>query len=269
MKVLIYNIMNGGFDSYKSQSNLPERLDVIKEVIKTINADFVALIDTFRWKEVFTENELIKTFRYKYNFCIDLNDFRLDEKEVKGVGITILSKFQMQSESIRIYNRDCVKTKININGKNLILYTVYLDDLSEDVRLKEVEALLSGIQKDNTIIMGDFNTFAKYDSSFMPKDIKALFQDKPDLYKIIQKPIEEAKRGEVIKLLEQNELINSMQNFAPTVPTKLSPLGLDSPIFRVDYVYHTKDIVIDKVEVLKSDLLDKTSDHLPIYFEVD
>lgn len=194
MQFLVYNIMSGGFDSYKSQSNLPE--------------------------------------------------------------------------SIRIYNRDCVKTKININGKNLLLYTVYLDDLSEDVRLKEVEALLSGIQKNNTIIMGDFNTFAKYDFDFIRKDIKALFKDKPDLYKIIQKPIEEAKRGEVIKLLEQNELINSMQNFAPTVPTKLSPLGLDNPIFRVDYVYHTKDVVIDKIKVLESDLLNQASDHLPICFEV-
>lgn len=152
--------------------------------------------------------------------------------------------------------------------KTLILYTVYLDDLSEDVRLKEVEALLLGIQKDNTIIMGNFNTFAKYDSNFMPKNIEALFQDKPDLYKIIKESIEGMKRGEVIKLLEQNELINAIPNFAPTVPTNLSPLGLDSPIFRVDYIYHTKDIVIDKAKVLKSDLLDKTSDHLPIYFEI-
>lgn len=264
MKVLTYNIMSGGFNSYCSSSTLPERLDILKVAIQDIDADFVALIDTFRWKEVFTENDLINYFGYKYTFCIDMNDSRVDEK----IGITILSKFQIQSESIRIYNRDCVKTQININSKNIILYTVYLDDLSEDVRLKEVEDLLSGIQKDNTIIMGDFNTFAKYDSDFMPNDIKALFQDNPDLYKIIHNSIEEARRGEVIELLEQNELINAMPNFVPNVPTKLSPLRLDSPIFRVDYVYHTKDIVIDKVEVLKSDLLDKTSDHLPIYFEV-
>lgn len=114
--------MSGGFDSYKSQSNLPERLDILKKSLQNINADFVALIDTFRWKEVFTENKFIKVFGYKYIFCIDLNDSRVDKK----VGITILSKFQMQSESIRIYNRDCVKTKININGKNLnTIYSLF------------------------------------------------------------------------------------------------------------------------------------------------
>lgn len=38
MKVLTYNIMSGGFDSYYSQSTLPERLDILKKALENIDA---------------------------------------------------------------------------------------------------------------------------------------------------------------------------------------------------------------------------------------
>ncbi len=48
--------MSGGFSSYTSASSLPERLDLIKQALKKINADFISLIDTFRWDKIFTED---------------------------------------------------------------------------------------------------------------------------------------------------------------------------------------------------------------------
>lgn len=255
--------MSGGFNSYSSKAIIPERLGLLKKVITDINADFVGLVDTFRWKEIFTPSDLRKHFGYKNVFCIDMNDTRVD----KRIGLTVLSKLDTRCEELRIFNRNCIKSMFNRNGKKYTIFTVYLDDLSEDTRLQEVESLLSQITRDNTIIMGDLNTFSKKDQKYIPRDMESYFQDKPDLYEDLKGVLGEMERGEVIELLQKEGFVNGLPAFQPTAPSKLFPGGFDSPIVRIDYVLHSKDIQVKRAKVLRSSILDKTSDHFPIYFE--
>lgn len=264
MKVLSYNIMSGGFNSYSSKTDIPQRIDLLKKVIADIDADFVGLIDTFRWKEVFTQSDLRKHFGYENVFCIDMDDTRVD----KRVGLTVLSKFEMKCEMLRVHNRNCIKSTINGDERKYTIFTVYLDDLSEDTRLQEAESLLSQITRNNTIIIGDLNTFSKSDLKFLPKNLERYFHKvEPGLYKYLMGVLKEMKRGEVIELFQKAGFVNGMPTFRPTIPSKLFPGDFDSPIVRVDYVLHSKDVQINNAKVLISDILNKTSDHFPIYFE--
>lgn len=257
--------MSGGFNSYSSEENIPERLNLLKKVISDSDADFVGLIDTFRWKEIFTPDDLRKNFGYDNVFCIDMEDTRLD----KRIGLTILSKFDLNCEEIRIYNRNCIKSRIGLNGIEYTIFTIYLDDLSEDIRLKESEALLVQSKRDKTIVIGDFNSFAKSDLDFIPKNFdEYLGEENTDFKKSLIKVIDEAKRGEVIELYQKAGFINGMPEFQPNTPSKLFPGKFNSPIMRVDYVLHSKDVRIRNTKVLISDILDQTSDHFPIYFEI-
>ena len=95
MKIASYNIMSGGFNNYNSASNKPERLHLIQKAIETIKPDFIGLIDTFRWVEIFTDKELQKLFNFKYSFHINLDDVRVD----KRVGITVLSNLPIKKIS--------------------------------------------------------------------------------------------------------------------------------------------------------------------------
>jgi len=263
MKVLSYNVMNGGYNSYSSKANTPERLDLLKKVITDIDADFIGLIDTFRWKEVFTPNDLRKHFGYRNVFCIDMDDTRVD----KRIGLTVLSKFDMQCKQLRIYNRNCIKSTINRKGYEYTIFTAYLDDLSEDTRLLEIKSLLSQITRKNTVIMGDLNTFTKSDLEHIPKDVQNYFRKEPDLYKDLKSAFQEMKRGEVVYLLQKEGFVNGMPTFQATAPSKLFPGDFDAPFVRIDYVFHSKDMQIKEAKVLKSGVLDRTSDHFPIYFE--
>ena len=93
MRIAAYNILSGGFTTYNYESKTPERLQLLIKAIKEINADFIGLIDTFRWDSLFTESELRKIFNYKYVHCINLQDERLKSIGANN-GITILSNIK-------------------------------------------------------------------------------------------------------------------------------------------------------------------------------
>jgi hypothetical protein len=64
MKVAVYNVASGGFNTYDSTADTPERLELLKEAVAAIDADIIGLTDTFRWAEVFTASQLQDTFNY-------------------------------------------------------------------------------------------------------------------------------------------------------------------------------------------------------------
>ena len=159
MKIASYNILSGGFNSYGYESSLPERLELLKKAIGIINADFIGLIDTFRWDALYSISQLSELFGYKKAYCINLNDIRLKEKGHNN-GITVLTNLPVdQFKTITLETRDAIKTTLQINNNDLDIFTVYLDDLSEDVRVQQTQALLQYVdQTKPTIIMGDLNT---------------------------------------------------------------------------------------------------------------
>lgn len=269
MKIVSYNILSGGFNSYSYKSPAPERLELLKKAIKIINADFVGLIDTFRWKSLYSNDELTQMFGYKKAYSINLNDERL-KKTGHDNGITVLTNLAVEGfETISLRSRDAIKASIRINNHKLDIFTVYLDNLSEDTRIAQIKALLRQVNWDNSvIIMGDLNTLNAGEAIKVAPLINKFFAENPRLSENLKPVLEEMKRGEVIKILEKSGLQNADKNGIPTVPGKLFPAKIENAFLRVDHAFHTKNIQISNFNVPRAPIFDQVSDHYPIVFEI-
>lgn len=268
MKVVSYNILSGGFNSYNYESPTPERLDLLRKAISSIKADFVGLIDTFRWDSLYSNDQLTKNFGYKNAYCINLNDERLKKKGHNN-GITVLTNLPVEGfEIISLGTRDVIKTDIRINNTKFDIFTVYLDDLNEDTRIAQIKALLKQVKQDNpTIVMGDLNTLSPNEALRLTPLINKFFTEHPHLSESLMPVLEEMKRGEVTKILEKNRFQDADKTETPTAPSKLFPVKTENAFLRLDYVFHTKDIQISNFNVLREPIFDKVSDHYPIVFE--
>jgi endonuclease/exonuclease/phosphatase family metal-dependent hydrolase len=269
MKIASYNILSGGFNSYNYESSSPERLDLLKKVVRKINADFIGLIDTFRWDSLYSNNQLARMFSYKKAYCINLNDGRLKKKGHNN-GITVLTNLPVHKfETITINNRDAIKTIVQTSKSSVDIFTVYLDDLSENTRIKQIRVLLKNINQERpTIVMGDLNTFGLNDVPKINSLIDKFARDNRQLYEGMRPVLEEMKRAEVTKQLEKYGLKDADKNGEPTTPTKLFPAKIKNAILRIDYAFHTNHIEVQNFKVLKDSLFDQTSDHYPIAFDV-
>src|SRR3989344_5081210 len=203
MKITSYNLMSGGFNSYNSIDESPQRINLIRDAIKKSDADIVSLIDTFRWDQIYSVSRLRSMFNYPYVYFINLEDERL-KKLGHNNGITVLTRNKVKNfETVRLFNRNAVKTAINFNGHELDLFSVYLDDKSEEARVKQVRSLLKkiGVRK-HPIIMGDLNTFSPRDIPVVTLSIKSFLKRNPDLTPKFAPVLNEMQKAQVVKILE-------------------------------------------------------------------
>ena len=259
-KLLSYNIMSGCFESYEQHSRLSNRFNLLATVLKNIDADFVGLIDTFKWRESFSEKELRKIFGYKNINIIDMEDTRV----AKNIGVTVMTNVDVREFNIvRAFNRNCIETRL----ENCYVYTVYLDDVSEDTRLSEIQSLLEQI-KYPALIHGDLNTFTREDLPKMESREKIFMHKNPKLSLKLKSVVEDMKRGEVIDLIKSKGFKDGFDNYSPTMPTRLFPAQVTKPFIRVDYMLYSKGLKVESPQVYQGDLYDKVSDHFPISLDL-
>ncbi len=271
MRIAAYNIMSGGFNSYISTTNRPERLGLLQEAIQNIKADFIGLLDTFRWVEVFNTQDIKRLFGYKEVFHINLDDVRVD----KRVGITVLSNLPMRKfQTVSLQIRNCVKTEIKFKNKVLNVFTLYLDDLSEKVRLQQTKVLLNQAGKSSTILMGDFNALRPEDVIQTKAKFNALLEANPSFkerkdYETYFIPVFKGLcLAKVIPLIHSSGFIETnSEKTQHTCPTPLL-LNTKSAILKLDHMFYSPDLRIDNFQVLTGDVFDKASDHYPIVGEV-
>ncbi len=141
-EILSWNISSGGFKDYGSTETKPPRIDDLVKIINQIKPDVVSLVDTYRWTKVFTPDELKKIFGYPYVHSVKFEDERLIVKGHDN-GITVFSQIpNTRMRTIRFTTRNAVSVKVG----EMDIFSVYLDDISEDTRIKQVEAILKDSQ---------------------------------------------------------------------------------------------------------------------------
>jgi len=270
MKIASYNILSGGFNSYSYEPSSPERIELLKKAINIINADFIGLIDTFRWDTLYSNSQLTQLFGYKKAYCINLNDNRLKKKGHNN-GITVLTNLPVEHfETISLETRDAIRTTLQINSSKLDIFTVYLDDLSEDVRIKQTQALLQYVDHERpTIITGDLNTLSLGDITKVNPLIDKFAANNRQLYESLIPVLNEMKRGEVTKILKEYGLQDADKKGRPTAPSKLFPAKIESAFLRIDYAFHTNKIQILDFKVFKNSVFNQASDHYPIVFDIN
>jgi len=265
MKVASYNVMSGGFNSYNYEDKKPQRLNLLVEAVKQLNADFVSLIDTFRWDDIYSENDLKSLFGYKHVFCINLEDSRL-QKLGHNTGITVMTNEKVvEIQKIRLNTRNGIKSTISKNDKKVDLFSIYLDDLLEETRIGQIKALLPLIDKKHpTILMGDWNTLMQKDVLEFMRIIEKAAHANPIAVKKMKPFFNEIQKGIVIKILEENGFHDLDTDSVTTVPTPLFGLKDLSSLARLDYIFGSDNISGSNFKVYKDNLFDMVSDHYPV-----
>jgi endonuclease/exonuclease/phosphatase family metal-dependent hydrolase len=271
MKIASYNIMSGGFVDYSYDTSIPERLSDIQKVVKEINADVIGLIDTFRWDKTFSEQNLRDLFGYEYILRSNLNDERLTADGGESIGLVLMSTQPWKTYSVvRLYTRDALKATLEVNNKEVTFFLAYLDDLQEDVRLKQAEALLSCISNvESTVVMGDLNTFAPTDLSTVANDIKVFYDNNPGIETKFGPVLTQMQQAKVVSLLEAHDLIDIGRESGPTIPSTLFPAVVSKPFLRVDYCFSGRQINVSDFHVHITDTTQVASDHFPISFVIN
>lgn len=261
--------MSGGFDDYKTASTTPQRLPLLQEAIKKLDADIVGLIDTFRWDEIYTRADLKELFGYTYAYCINLNDERLKQLGHDN-GLTILSNIEIKAHNVRLHTRNAVIARVQ--GSNLLfnLAVVYLDDTSEDARLKQIEALHSLIDfEEPLVLMGDLNSISYTERDRTETAFETFVKQNPEIGAKIQPVVDDMLRAETIKQLEAWGLQDAGQKRQlATMPTSLFPAKVDGPFLRVDHCFYSPSLSVSECSVPYDEIFQKASDHFPIVYDI-
>jgi endonuclease/exonuclease/phosphatase family metal-dependent hydrolase len=265
LEILSWNILSGGFKDYGSSEKTPERIDGLASVIKELRPDIVSLVDTYRWTEVFTVEDLKRIFGYPNVHMVKLEDQRLIKKGHDN-GVAVLSRFpDTKIESIWLTTRNGIKTRVD----GIDIFSVYLDDVSEDTRIKQVQAVLDLVDPNfPTIITGDLNTFDENDLDEAKTNLDELSRRYPKPMKSMEAPLNEMKRVEVTQILGNNGFTDLGKNAGNTVPAKLFPLRVEKPIIRLDYAFGNNKVRLEDFKVLADDKFGNLSDHYPIWMRV-
>jgi endonuclease/exonuclease/phosphatase family metal-dependent hydrolase len=267
VSLMSWNIRGGGFDSYSPTQAMPDREESLRDFINTQHLDSgidtVSLSDAYRWNEVYGSNEAIaKHLGYASARFACLNDARLEAKHGPGMGIAFATdKTIEQSTLLDLDTRQGLGVILDVGHHGLQIANVYLDHLDEYVRLRQIQALMAGLEKDlPTLIVGDFNALrpssrgARTDVQLKDTSIRLMASLLPRRIEIGE-TIKGMNKRLTILLIESYEFTDAdKKKKRPTAPARL-------PVFGIDYAFHNNGVNVKDFRVLPTS---GQSDHRPI-----
>jgi endonuclease/exonuclease/phosphatase family metal-dependent hydrolase len=181
-------------------------------------------------------------------------------------GLTVFSQIpDTRTQTIRLVTRNAVS--VTVGGINI--FSIYLDDVSEETRIKQIEAALKLVNPNTPILItGDLNTIDPNDLAETNIKIAELARKFPELVKNKENSLNEMKRGEVTRLLISRGFSDLGKEAGNTYPAKLFPLLVDAPIARFDYAFGSSQIKPEEFKVLTDAKYGNLSDHYPIWLRV-
>ncbi len=281
--VLGWNVNQGGYDRRHifddgPVSAAPEREPETSRVItqqRNTGVDSVALIDTYGWRQRYGADQAIADhIGFRMAGFVDLGDDRIDRVLGPGAGLVFATNHTVdQLGPLDLGNRQGIKTILSLGSRALQIATLYLDDTSEAVRLAQMRAALSGLEKgEPTLIIGDLNTLRPnlkgasigmraQDVGF--RAIATCFGLVPKRagaspkFKYYRQAISELNNRRVVPYLERHGFLDADCQKRPTFRA-LGGLG-------VDYAFHNSQVVADQFTVVPTT---GASDHDAIRMKV-
>jgi len=156
-----------------------------------------------------------------------------------------------------------IHTELPYHDGSLYLWNVHLNPRAEDDRLCEIDAILEAVDFDSyTLITGDFNSLARYDTYNQQSLLEELRVCG------LKKFGETALRFDVIDRLNEAGLVDigSRYLWQNTVPTPANTDTAHATDLRLDYAFATPKLAkrVSGYRVVKDELSDRASDHYPI-----
>jgi exodeoxyribonuclease-3 len=251
MKIMTYNIWQGGIDSNGS------RIEDIIDIIKNENPDFVAIQEVSNFNT--NENEFLKRVSNETK----LPYYALSQGTLvdghKCYYVASLSRYPLQEEYLfPDFTFQCApfSTVIDSPFGKLSICNIHLHAHSEDERVREAGVVLSYQSKYyKHIILGDFNSLSRLDNY---DDLSTYEFTHYDLCCFEAMDLFNMSHIDTVAYLNVND-----RSTHPSVGVghKISK----TPI-RVDYVFLTPSLTthIKDARIIKTKTAEKASDHYPV-----
>jgi len=270
LTLMSWNVNRGGFSSYDPNSEVPAREGNIKTVIRDAHNNrgvgAAALIDAYRWDEIYGGDAGIAShLEYRDARFMRLNDERLNRDNGAGIGIAFASDISIeQSRALDLETRQGLGIILAIGAYGLQIASVYLDDLSEEVRIRQMKALVADLEPDvPTVLVGDFNmlraelTGASLVDRTKDFAVRSLARIIPQ--KELRVPVMEMNKRKAVPLVESLGFRDAdCKKKRPTAPSVL-------PVFGVDYAFCNNSVQVRSVDIIRTK---KASDHSAIVVDL-
>lgn len=267
-----WNIRAGGFASYDPDALRPCREAAIQSVIEEQHQQHrvatTVLVDAYRWDEVYGDGKAIaKHLGYRDGRFTRLEDKRLIRNNGAGIGVACVTDEKIATSSVLdLVTRNALRIVFDTGTHGLQLAMVYADDLDEDVRHAQIGALHAQLEPDvPTVLTGDFNALradlkgAKMQYRLGDIAVRALAHLAPPTY--TGRSIRGMNRRSVVPCIESLGYRDADPFKRPTAPSRLPLLG-------VDYAFYNEGCSVDNFNVLNTERIRVSSDHLPVRFDV-
>ena len=267
IKVITYNIKEGFCDKDKSKNYKinKNRMQSGIKLIREEDPDLLVIIEAcFRNKNKYgIKQDYKKMFGYKHE-AYGSNKYKHIEW-----GVLILSKYPiLKHEDYSIKHAGFVRAIIKIKGKNIVVDAVHPDPYhDEHQRMQWFKSVIRDKSK-NYILAGDFNAFShqdNYNKNRLIKGFKEYFK-KEEKHKA-KEIVGDILTSKTIKFLIRNNLVDTFKkknrDWDFSYHTDLSKNKYD--FSRLDYIFCSPNFNILNSGIIKNELVEKASDHYPIY----
>jgi endonuclease/exonuclease/phosphatase family metal-dependent hydrolase len=271
MRMMSWNIKAGGFDSYDSTAETPQREEQIKGVITGQHkkgVTTVGLPDAHRWDKVYGGNEGIAAhLGFASARFVNLGDKRFDDDAGKDIGIVLATDERIHEDKVLdLGTRAGLGVVLDVGEYGLQIAEVYYDDLDEETRLQHNKRLKSELIKDvPTVIVGDINALRDDMSGASRAD---RLKDRAIR---IAAPLLPGKSGLVrsIKGMNERRVVADLRErgFKDGDPLKRPTAPAALPAFGIDGVYYNDFVEVGNFDVIGGADVKAASDHLAIAFD--
>lgn len=270
LNMLAWNVEAGGFDSYTGTEVLPRRGDKIQAFLHDAKQEHglsaVTLTDALRWDEVYGGDDgIAEHLGYKAARFMRLEDQRLIDTGGSGIGIAFATDEKIHtSKALDLETRLGLGVILDVGRYGLQVANVYLDNLREDVRMRQVDALISELEPDiPTLLVGDMNTLrpTMRHAKLRAQVGNALVRTVPEVIPPVRpgiKAVRDMNRNRRVVSELESHCFHDADAFAkrPTFPALLPVLGLD-------YVFYRGEITVVDPDILP---VGGASDHRAIRY---
>lgn len=260
LKVLLYNILNGGCGD--NQPYVPDwkRLENISKVLDREKADLVVLCEAGFWP-----GAVQKKFNKWSSFFSSLYSSPIPADQQFRWGPVVVSKYPIVSQSTarHAFHFTTLDVVLDVNGKHKSL-TVYhpYPDVSEGEKAAHLSKLL--VQQAPDILVGDLNALSPEDS-YNEKSLTTAFSK--FMHDKANAKIKDSLTCKTLKVALdagfQDSFTAAQKPWTYTMPTDLRSTDKTSGI-RIDYIL-SRGMKVRDAGVIKNKLTEYSSDHYPIY----
>ncbi len=272
MHIASWNVQCGGFVAYNPLLPAPAHGEVVSRVIRRLHdaekVSSLTLLDVYRWNEYYGgETGIARHLGYKQARYTDLDDDRLLRKHGPGIGVVFATDERIiRSEVLRLDTRNALSVTIQHDARPLRIISLYLDDMSEDVRTAQIEALRPVLATDiDTVLLGDCNTVRPHmaGAPWQYRLGDAVFRGAVFAWRFLPRSYElhqalpQMNRRTIVPLLESLGYTDA--DAIVKRPTMYRP----APLIALDYMF-SKNVRLRNFKILPRAVAGNASDHAPI-----